>query len=533
MQQVIAGSIMLDRPDNLEAEFPSTEPRTIVPNALGAPSVPDAPEIRRPSILLRLSRGFLQIILMVAILGGSIFGMNRLIKAKPETKARSAFKTVYTIKTVEALRTTHQPQFISYGQIEAARKVDLRSLVSGEVVSVSSKLQVGARVAAGEALVEINRFNYEGALREASANLKEALARLDENHARIVSEQSKLASASDQLAIAERDLTRARSLSKNGTMTTQQVEVRSLVFSQRQQALTLSQNMVNLEQARLGQQQAAIERLQWRVAQAERNLQNTVLKAPFAGIVRSSAVDVGKLLSANDVVVSLYEPDKLEAKFTLTDAQFGRLQDDKDGLIERKVTVSWNTGGQQQTYDGKISRIGADINSSRGGIEVFATIEPTGSGMKMRPGAFVEITVPDKTFENTIKLPEHAVYNGQFVYVVSDGELAKRQVTIVAFDGEAVLVSSGLESGEKVLATRIAEVGNGLRVREEGDESKPDAAQKENLSSSVSNSVSGGPSAEELEKILIANNLTRSKWENLDRAEQRRIVRTHRTVQGG
>ena len=509
---------MLDRPKNLENAFLSAEPETATPE-------------RRPSILLRLSRGLLQIILMVAILAGSIFAMNMLIKAKPETKVRHAFKTVYTIKTAEVVRAGHQPKFISYGQIEAARKVDLRSLVSGEVVSVSSKLQAGARVAAGEALVEIDRFNYEGALREARANLKEARARLAENRARIVSEQSKLASANDQLAIAERDLARARSLSKNGTMTTQQVEARTLVFSQRKQALNLSENMVKIEQARLEQQQAAIERLQWRVAQAERNLQNTVLKAPFAGIVRSSAVDVGKLLSANDVVVSLYEPGKLEAKFTLTDAQYGRLQNDENGLIGRIVAVSWTTGGEQQNYVGKIERIGADINSSRGGVEVFATIEETADRIEMRPGAFVEIIVPDKIFKNTIKLPEHAVYNGQHVYVVKDGKLSKRPVTIVAYDGETVLVSSGLKSGEKVLVTRIAEVGEGLRVREEGDQSI--SAPNKNGDKNLSSKVTGPPSAEELKKILTANNLTRSKWKDLDRAERRRIVRAYRTVRGG
>ncbi len=509
---------MLDRPNNLEDRLLSAEPG------------PSAPKARNPSILMRLSKGLLQIILMVAILAGSVFAMNRLIKSKPETKARHAFKTVYTIKSVEAVRAAHQPKFISYGQIEAARKVDLRSLVSGEVVSISNKLQVGARVAAGEALVEIDRFNYEGALREAKANLREARARLAENKARITSEISKLASAKDQLAIAERDLARAQSLSKNGTMTTQQVEVRTLVFSQRQQALNLSANMVKIEQARLEQQEAAIERLQWRVAQANRNLQNTVLRAPFAGIVRSSAVDVGKLVSANDVVVSLYEPGKLEAKFTLTDAQYGRLQNDREGLVGRKVTVNWNTGGQQQTYRGTISRIGADINSSRGGIEVFATVQNTENKIEMRPGAFVEITVPDKVFNDTVKLPEHAVYNGQLVYVIKDGKLNRRAISIVAYDGESVLISSGLKTGEKVLVTRIAEVGEGLRVREEGDDSK---STPDNKDKNLSRNNLGRPSAEELEKILTANKLTRSKWKDLDRAERQRMVRTYRTVRGG
>ncbi len=509
---------MLDKTKDLDTEF--------LPHENEKPVL----TVKKPSVLLQVSKGLLQIILMVAILAGSVFVMNQLIKSKPAPKARHAFKTVYTIKTTQVKRLDHQPEFVSYGQIEAARKVDLRSLVSGEVVSVSKKLRAGAKVSEGEALVEIDRFYYQGDLHEAQANLKETQARLLEYKARIVSEKSKLTSAKDQLAIAERDLARAKSLKKKGTMTTQQVEVRTLVYSQRQQALNLAENMVKIEQARLGQQEAAAERLQWRVSQAEKNLQNTVLKAPFSGIVRSSAVDVGKLLSANDVVVSLYEPGKLEAKFTLTDAQFGRLQNNDEGLIGRKVKISWSTGGQQQNYTGSIERIGADINSSRGGIEVFAALNNIGTQFEIRPGAFVEIIVPDKIFKDTVRLPEQSIYNGKHVYVAKDGKLNKQEITIAAFDGEFVLISSGLKSGEKVLSTRIAEVGEGLNVLEEGAE---DNSIVDKQDSSLSSKKGGPPSTAELSAILTAHNLSKSRWKKLDLAERRRIIREHRAVRGG
>lgn len=508
---------MLDKTKDMDPAFLPQEAEKTVP------------AIKKTSALRKIFKGLLQIILMVAILAGSVFVMNRLITSKPAPKARHAFKTVYTIKTTLVKRLSHQPQFISYGQIEAARKVDLRSLVSGEVISISSKLRVGAKVSVGEALVEINRFNYRGALQEAQANLKETQARLAEYKARIVSEKSKRESADDQLKIAERDLDRAKSLVKKGAMTAQQVEVRTLVYSQRRQALNLSENMVKIEQARLEQQQAAAERLQWRVAQAEKNLQNTVLKAPFTGIVRSSSVDVGKLVSANDVVVTLYEPQKLEAKFTLTDAQFGRLQNDDDGLIDRKVGISWSTGGQPQNYIGTISRIGADINSNRGGVEVFATLQNLGTRFNIRPGAFVEITVPDKTFKDTVQLPEQSIYNSQHVYVVEDGKLHKRTIEIAAYDGESVLIASGLKSGEKVLATRIAEVGEGLRVREEGD-----AEDKNSNNGEGKTAAKRGPaSPKELGEILAANKLTKSQWDKLERAERIKQVRAHRALQGG
>ncbi|MCF6320930.1 MAG: hypothetical protein L3J32_04090, partial [Rhizobiaceae bacterium] len=107
-----------------------------------------------------IARGAIQIILMVAVLAGSYIGMNRLIDAKPEVKKRSGFRTVYTVQTVPVKLADYRPTFTVYGESIASRTVDLRSLVAGEAISVSPNLKAGARVAKGEALMEIDPFNY-------------------------------------------------------------------------------------------------------------------------------------------------------------------------------------------------------------------------------------------------------------------------------------------------------------------------------------------------------------------------------------
>ncbi len=114
--------------------------------------------------------------------------------------------------------------------------------------------------------------------------------------------------------------------------------------------------------------------------------------------------------------------------------------------------------------------------------------------------------------------------------MVKDGKLNKREITIAAYDGEFVLISNGLETGEKVLSTRIAEVGEGLNVREEGAD---DSSKAPKSSDKLSGNKRGPPSTKELGEILTANNLSKSKWKELDLTERRRIVREHRAVSGG
>ena len=83
----------------------------------------------------------------------------------------------------------------------------------------------------------------------------------------------------------------------------------------------------------------------------------------------------------------------------------------------------------------------------------------------LRPGAFVEIIVPDKAFENSYKIPETALYDTQYIYIDVDGKLEKRAIKILARDGDNLIVRGNLKDSEKVLTTRIAEISEGLNVR--------------------------------------------------------------------
>ena len=423
--------------------------------------------------------GLFQAALSIAILVGAYLVAQRLIEQAPEPSTRPAFKTVYTIETVDAVVADNQPVFTVYGQTAASRTVDLRALVAGEIIAINDNLRAGNRVEEGAVLVSIDPFQYDGALAEARANLAESRARISENTALIAAEEDQREPLAEQLALAQSDLDRMTQLRSNGSGTQQQLDARSLVVSQRQAALDQIDNAVAVQRSRLAQLEASLERLQWRVEQAQRNLASTELAAPFSGIVRESSAEIGRNVSANDVIVSLYAADSLEVRFTLSDAQYGRLASSKTGLIGRDVETIWTVGGRDTVFPGVIDRLGADIASNRGGVEVFARLDRSNADITLRPGAFVEVSVPDRVFVDTIAIPDTAVYGTDRVYTEVDGVLVENVVQIVGYDGDKALVSSGLQGGDKVLSTRITEVSPGLSVRREGDpapEREPDDA---------------------------------------------------------
>jgi RND family efflux transporter MFP subunit len=241
-----------------------------------------------------------------------------------------------------------------------------------------------------------------------------------------------------------------------------------MTLSKSAQAVELRQANLAIEQARAEQQRAAISRLEWKLAQAERDLADTALKAPFTGVVRSENAGAGRNVGANDVLVTLYDEAAVEVKLVVSDSQFGRLANDPDGVIGRSVEIDWTVGGTPILYEGVIDRIGAEIRSERGGVELYARIAARQGASALRPGAFVEVRVPDQIYSQTVRLPETAVYGGAYVYVIEEGRMRRRDVTIAAFTGSDVLIADGFDGGENVLTTQIADARDGLKVAEEG-----------------------------------------------------------------
>ena len=439
-----------------------------------APRPAEAP--RRSPLALGF-RALVQLGLMVAVLFGAYTAMQRMIDARPERERRERPQTVYAIRTVPATIADNRPTLDLYGTVVAGREIELRAPASGTIVEVAPALRAGLRVEEGQRLAAIDDFDARTALAEARANLATTRGQIAETRARITAETAQIAASEEQAQLSREEFERTRSLVERGTLPAAQLDQRRLSLSQAEQGvLTRTANRDVLE-AQLATQEAGLERLELRVEQAERTLADTVLVAPFSGVIRTANAQVGRDVSPADVLVSLYDDRALEARFLLTDAQYGRVATDSDPLIGRPVTVTWTVGGTPYEFRGTVDRTGAEIATERGGVEAFAAVEPTDGEVRLRPGAFVEVTLPDRTFAGTIRLPETALYDERDVYVNADGMLERRGVVRLAYDGEDAIVvpaaENGLAPGERVMVTRLSRVDAGLAVAEPDDPGAP------------------------------------------------------------
>lgn len=423
---------------------------------------------RKPSARYKnpASLTFLKFVLPLIILAASFSTYSYLKSSKQKPKKPVIVEKVWPVDAIMATPTSQTPTLQLYGKTVSSRQVELRALVSGKIIEVGNGLKEGALVKKGDLLLKIDDFDYKGSLQEARAYLDEAIAREAELKAGVVLEQENLKYAKAQLALAEKDFDRVDDLSKRGTVTKKLADDRKVIVSQRAQVVSTGTINLDLQSARQAQQAAVVDRLRWKVEQAERRLKETSLYAPFDAYVDSVSTEIGRTMSANDPVATLIDQNKIDVRFTLTDAQYGRIISHEKTLTGREVKLSWKVGEKPIVYDAVIVRTGAKIASQTGGVEIYAEVKNPTQPIPLRSGAFVELQLNDRGYQNVYRLPQAALYDGNQIFIVKDERLKSLIIEVVGAAGSDTLVKSdALKPDDQILTTRLTLAGEGVKVK--------------------------------------------------------------------
>lgn len=390
-------------------------------------------------------------IAFVVILLAGVIVMAGLIRTKPELAPVERQETVYNVRTQEVAFNDNRPELKVFGEIAAGHQTDLRALVAGDIVSISQNFRNGGAVKGGEALIVIDPFEYEAAIAETRAKIAET-------EARIRSERVSLDLDKDVWTLRNDDAERFKRLHKKGSVSTKSRDQAIMDLSLQTQTVARREAAIETERAKLEQQKVALQR-------AERDLKRTVLRAPYDGFLSQVTVQRGSFVNNNDRIAHLVGSGAFEAQGHLSDAQYGRLLQD-GGLQGRPATVSWKVGDKTITYDSVIARQTASIDAGTGGVTFYALLDAEGLDLPIRPGAFVEISLPDRYFPQSARLPAVAVHDDSRVFVLEDGRLRARAVTILGREGDDVIVEGALQPGERVVLTRFTEMAPGVRAQD-------------------------------------------------------------------
>ena len=367
------------------------------------------------------------------ILGFFISVYSWLQATKQVVKPQAPEEQTWIVQSVAVQQVDVQPLEQAFGTVVAAREAHLRFGVAGEVERVSNNLRNGAHVKTGDILASLDTERLQLALDKVEVQIKAELTQIKEFTA--------------QLALRQRMAERAQSLSEKGVGSQADLDGAELAVSQ-------ASNQLALAKSRLAELKVSLRR-------HRKDLEDAVLKAPFDGSLSSVDLALGNQVSNTYLVATLTDLSSLEVSFVVPADIYANVTN----LIGQQVKLSWSSEGSVVSETtATITRAEVVVDRTEGGGRLYAEL-PDDAARSVPPGAFVEVSYSGRELTSVIELPEEALVGQDQVFVIEQGRAMQRQVVLLHRSPGWIWVRGDLKSGDKVIATRLPGIGNGLRVR--------------------------------------------------------------------
>jgi len=331
------------------------------------------------------------------------------------------------------------------GYVTARRQATVSSKVTGKVMEVL--IEEGMRVESGQ-----------------------VLARLDDSQARLALE---LAQA--ELATAERGLEETAALRHEAEL--RQGRIRGLArdgISPQGDVDAVDAETAALV-ARMATQREQIRAAGSSVALARQNLEDMVIRAPFAGVAISKNAQPGEMISPMSAggsftrtgISTIVDMASLEIEVDVNEAYIQRVRPGQQVVATLDAYPDWPIPGHVITTIPAAERDKATVKVRIGFGELDPRILPD-MGVKV---AFLEERDAEGG-RRALRLPRAAVRGsagGEFVWVVAPAGLERRAIRLAAGGSDPAEVVAGLAAGERVVVEGPADLAAGTRVVERSD----------------------------------------------------------------
>lgn len=388
----------------------------------------------------------------VILLAGAAIAYG-LYHSRPEveTAPRLAVAPLVRVLTVDSQAITLDVG--AQGTVLPRTQIQLTSRVAGEVRAVAKSFEVGGFFRRGEVLVRLDDRDYELTVRRAKAQVAQAELQVAQQEA-----EAELA-AEEWADLGEGDA-----------------------------------SPLTLRQPQLAQAKAALAAAQADLAKAELDLQRTRIIAPFAGRVRSKAVDRGQYVAPGTPLATIHAIDYAEVRLPVPDDQLTFLDLPfafRDGTAKAGpgVELRADFGGRTRRWQGRIVRSEGEVDTRTQMVSLVARVEdPYGQpsadnagdddGTILRPpltvGLFVDATIRGISRSQVTVLPRSALRGESQVLIVDDDDrLRYRDVEVIRTLGGEAFIGEGLRQGEKVCISPLDVVVDGMKVRSSEEPSSP------------------------------------------------------------
>ncbi len=227
----------------------------------------------------------------------------------------------------------------------------------------------------------------------------------------------------------------------------------------------VAQSAYDTAKADAGLYAAAVKADEAAVELARAQLGYATIRAPVDSVAGAPLVYPGAQVTANSTnLVVLNQVQPIYITFAVPEAELAAL---KIAHARGAVPVSARLPGSKTNMHATLDFINNAVDPSTGTIQLKA--EYANQDDELTPGQFVEVSLPTASLKNVVTVPAVALQNspdGSFVFVVDAADVVhQRMVTIGASTADRVVISNGLQGGERVVTDGQLLLVDGAHVR--------------------------------------------------------------------
>jgi RND family efflux transporter MFP subunit len=331
------------------------------------------------------------------------------------------------------------------GYVVARRQATVSSKVTGKMVELN--IEEGDHVKAGQVIAKLDDTNARAVLNQSGAQLQYAKAGLAETEVNV--------------ANAQRDFDRQNALLPSHYVS--------------QAAVDNARTTLDALRAQLATQKVNITVAERGLDVAQRNLDDTTVRAPFAGVVTVKAAQPGEIVSPISAgggftrtgIGTIVDMDSLEIQVDVNENFINRVQPAQLASAKLNAYPDWQIPAH-------VIAVIPTADRSKGTVTVRIALDQKDA--RILPEMGVRVSFLDETSKNAgtatavggVSLPDNAVQvSGAtgVVYVIHDDSVERRAVRVGAAGSDGVTVLSGIAAGEKVAAGDLTQLKDGTAVR--------------------------------------------------------------------
>lgn len=209
-----------------------------------------------------------------------------------------------------------------------------------------------------------------------------------------------------------------------------------------------------------------LDQLKISLADAERELGYTNVRAPIAGTITQRLVNLGDHINMGEPLFDIVDFDSLVARVYVPEKNLPAL---REGLSARIASEALGNDAHQ----GSIKRIAPVVDPRSGTVKVTVAV---GNQQGLRPGMYVDVDLVTATRQDALLVPKRAlVYDNDQIFVFRLGDERRVERVLVEpslTDKFNVEPAAGLDPGDQVVVAGQAGLKDGALVRLPGDESE-------------------------------------------------------------